>query len=155
MPLLLSGAGAALLGIVVLCGWYTHNVTLIQVLPSFVPMQYNTALGFLLCGVGLLCCYAGRRGPASAAGAVLGLLGLLTLCEYLTGVDLGIDQLFMEHYVDVKTSHPGRMAPNTALCFLLCGLAVVALARAAAAERAERVAGILGAAVTEIGRAHV
>ncbi len=37
-------------------------------------------------------------------------------------VDLGIDQLFMEHSITVKTSHPGRMAPNTALCFLLSGV---------------------------------
>lgn len=35
-------------------GWYTHTVALIQVSPAFVPMQYNTALGFLLSGTGLV-----------------------------------------------------------------------------------------------------
>ena len=54
MPLLISGLFSALLGLVVLVGWYTHNTTLIQVLPSFVPMQYNTALGFFLAGVSIL-----------------------------------------------------------------------------------------------------
>lgn len=38
---------------------------------------------------------------------------------------LGIDQLFMEHYIQVETSTPGRMAPNTAICFLLLGLVAV------------------------------
>ena len=48
------GSGTLLLGLVVIVGWYTGNRTLIQVLPQFVPMQYNTALGFVLSGAALL-----------------------------------------------------------------------------------------------------
>ena len=48
------GALTALLGIVVIFGWYTGNTTLIQVLPAFVAMQFNTALGFVACGASLL-----------------------------------------------------------------------------------------------------
>ena len=36
-----------LLGLAVLFGWHTGNRTLVQLLPQFVPMQYNTALGFV------------------------------------------------------------------------------------------------------------
>ena len=43
-----------MLGLLVLVGWYTRNAALIQVNPAFVPMQYNTALGFALSGLGLL-----------------------------------------------------------------------------------------------------
>ena len=46
----LSALLVAILGATVLLGWYLHNVTLIQVTPIFVPMQYNTALAFLLLG---------------------------------------------------------------------------------------------------------
>jgi hypothetical protein len=42
------------LGAVVLLGWYLHEPALIQVNPAFVPMQYNTALGFALAGLALL-----------------------------------------------------------------------------------------------------
>ena len=42
-----GGLGVAL-GAVVLLGWYLHEPALIQVNPAFVPMQYNTALGFAL-----------------------------------------------------------------------------------------------------------
>ncbi len=50
---LTSAVISSLLGAVVLMGWYTHNEALIQINPAFVPMQYNTALGFLLTGLGI------------------------------------------------------------------------------------------------------
>ena len=116
-----AGAGAlsSLLGLLVLIGWYSRNVALIQVHPAFVPMQYNTALGFLLCGAAFLLILLGRDRSAAAIAGIAGLVGLLTLFEYVSGVNLGIDQLLMKHYITILTSHPGRMAPNTALCFLL------------------------------------
>lgn len=36
-----------ILGFIVIIGWITHTKVLIQVIPSFVPMQFNTALGFI------------------------------------------------------------------------------------------------------------
>jgi len=121
-----AGALTALLGVVVIFGWHTGNTNLVQVLPTFVPMQYNTALGFVLCGFGLLFTLFGKSRFAVVAGALAATVGGLTLIEYVFGVNLGIDQLFHEHDITVKTSHPGRMAPNTALCFALVGLAVIA-----------------------------
>ena len=41
---------AITLGALVLLGWYLHEPTLIQINPAFVPMHYNTALGFALGG---------------------------------------------------------------------------------------------------------
>ena len=73
-----AGGISATLGLVVLVGWYTHNVTLVQVMPIFVPMQYNTALGFLLCGVGLLSVGYRRPRLAIACGGLAGAVGLLT-----------------------------------------------------------------------------
>ncbi|MBT4020416.1 MAG: PAS domain S-box protein [Alphaproteobacteria bacterium] len=126
---LIAGILPTLLGLVVLTGWYTHNTTLIQVSPTFVPMQYNTALGFLLSGIGLVSAATTpsdrKAWIARYVGATTAVLGLLTLIEYIAGVDLQIDQLFMEHYVTVETSNPGRMAPNTALCFSLTGIALL------------------------------
>ncbi len=110
------------LGVIVLFGWYTHSPTLIQVHPSFVAMQYNTALGFLICGIGLLAILKSKTRIFRSCGLFLVLLGSLTLIQYIFGLNFGIDQIFMEHYIDQKASHPGRMAPNTALCFLLVGL---------------------------------
>jgi hypothetical protein len=72
-----------------------------MVLPGFVAMNPNTAVGFCASGLSLflfLCpCVAGpspfaRRCSLSLAGAVA-LLGALTLLEHVTGFNLGIDEL--------------------------------------------------------------
>ncbi len=118
---LVAGFTSCLIGAIVILGWYTGNVTLIQIFPTFVPMQYNTALGFLLSGVGLVALVRGYSRTTVLFGGVVAAIGLLTLIEYIFVVDLGIDQLLMDHYVTTQTSHPGRMAPNTALCFFLTG----------------------------------
>ncbi|MBW2281506.1 MAG: protein kinase [Deltaproteobacteria bacterium] len=120
---LVAGAATVLLGLVVILGWYTGNVTLVQVLPNFVPMQYNTALGFVLCGASLVLLALGRSGAAAVSGGVALAIGSLTLVQYAAGVDLGIDELAMKHDITVATSQPGRMAPNTAICFAFMGLA--------------------------------
>ena len=151
LSLLISGLISTLLGLVVLIGWYLHITTLIQVLPSFVPMQYNTALGFFVSGLALVLINRGARTAAVFLGGLVSSIGLLTLIEYVFGFDLRIDQLLMEHYVNVKTSHPGRMAPNTALCFLLSGLAAMVICRNVREVLRLKVAGILGAATLGLG----
>ncbi len=119
---LVAAVGVVGLGMLVIVGWHTGNRTLVQVVPGFVPMQYNTALGFVCCGAVLLLLIRARPRWAAVAGGAATLIGGLTLVEYLAHIDLGIDQLLMEHDITVHTSQPGRMAPNTAICFLLTGL---------------------------------
>ncbi len=124
---ILAGFLSIFLGSTVLIGWYSGNLILIQINESFVPMQYNTALGFLMSGAMLLLIVFKQNKWAAILGLGLVLIGGITLIEYIFGVDLFLDQIFMKHYVTVKTSHPGRMAPNTALSFLLTGFAAILL----------------------------
>jgi len=113
-----------LVGSVVILGWYIRAPSLIQIHQAFVPMQYNTALGFLISGIGIVSVIYHKVISARLCSGFVLILGALTLAEYILGVNLSIDQLLMEHYITVKTSHPGRMAPNTALCFTLTGLSL-------------------------------
>ena len=119
--MLVTGGLAVVLALLVLVGWHTHSVHLLQVMPPFAPMQYNAALGLLLCGGGLLALGRNWARLAGLCGALVMLLGGLTLSEYLGDIDLGIDQLFMHHFIAMATAHPGRMSPHTALCFVLLG----------------------------------
>lgn len=119
---IISALLASLMGIVVLLGWIIHAERLIQLAPQFAPMQFNTALCFLLCGIGLFALTQGRQWICLAAGGSAGIIAILTLTEYALDVTFPIDQLFMKAYITANTSHPGRMAPNTALCFLFTSI---------------------------------
>jgi signal transduction histidine kinase/DNA-binding response OmpR family regulator len=146
-----AGAATLLLGVVVIVGWYTGNRTLIQVMPTFVPMQYNTALGFVLCGLSLTFAVAGRTRLCMVVGGLAALVGTATLVQYVFGVDLGIDEIFMKHEVTVKTSHPGRMAPNTAVCFTLFGLSALIRPRGWTPSSRSMLAVVLGSLTFGLG----
>ncbi|QPJ66692.1 MAG: PAS domain S-box protein [Candidatus Nitrohelix vancouverensis] len=109
----------------VLFGWHTNRPILIQVDLEWTPMQYNTALGFLACGVAGTLAYFSRPRSSSAISLIPILLGSLTLIEYVIGVNLFIDDFFFEHYITTGSSHIGRMAPNTAICFILAGASLI------------------------------
>ena len=47
LVVLVAGELAVALGSVVLFGWYTHSAWLVQLQPTFAPMQYNAALSVL------------------------------------------------------------------------------------------------------------
>ena len=110
-----SGASVAALGGLVVAGWLTVAVALIQVLPGFPPMQYNTALGFMICGAALLSAALDLRRPTALLGGLSGTIGLATLAQSLLQTDLGIDQLLVETYIWTGVPDPGRMGANSAL----------------------------------------
>ena len=137
----------AALGLIVMGGWGVGSRLLVQVSPTFAPMQFNTALGFMCAGAGLIGLVYARHRLVVALGSLIATIGLLTLFEYASGVDLGIDELLVTHDVTVKTSHPGRMAPTTALSFSVFGIAVLLAALRVGRERMPLILGLLATIV--------
>ncbi|MDP2144632.1 MAG: PAS domain S-box protein [Gallionella sp.] len=132
---LAKGAGlfGAFIGLLVLFGWLRDIQELKSVAPHWVAMKANTALGFVLSGLALWLKADDtvRLGASwsvlrkTLAGTVF-LIGALSLLEYLFAVDLGIDQwLFHEPAGAIGTLAPGRMAPASALGFMLLGSALL------------------------------
>jgi hypothetical protein len=116
----LAGALAIFVGGMVLVGWALDVAALKSILPGWVSVKPNTALAFVLTGIALL--VSGQRAAwlARLCGWLAGLIGLLTLGEYVFGWNPGFDQwLFREAAGTVGTSYPGRMAPDSALCFVM------------------------------------
>ncbi len=119
-PLLISGLLGTALGIAVLIGWYAHIESLVQGLHGpAASMQYNTALCFLLSGLGCLALCRRRVTLTTTLGLAICAIALATLTQYAFGINLYIDQLLLTDYLQAGTSHPGRMSPNAALAFLI------------------------------------
>jgi len=132
----LAGMGTMLIAAVVLLGWAVDSQVLIGVLPGLVPMNPATACGFLLGGAALWLARGERPHPAARvlAAAVLLLAGL-RLGGYLLGTEVGVDQVLFRTKLATVPYGPNRMAPNTALCFLLVGAALWLLDRETARGR--------------------
>ncbi|SVC66789.1 uncharacterized protein METZ01_LOCUS319643, partial [marine metagenome] len=45
-------------------------------------------------------------------GSLVSIVGVINLAQYIWEINTGLDELFIGHYIQVKTSHPGRMASN-------------------------------------------
>ena len=117
-----AGALTVLIGIIVITCWYAHWTLALQVLPNLPLMQFNTALCFILSGGGLFLLTTSRAKIAPWLGGLVGVFVLLTLVEYITGGNFGIDQLFFTPYLQIDTTFPGRMSPLAASCFLFIGM---------------------------------
>ncbi len=125
LTVFLMSAASTLLGLMVVVGWLTHNESLIQINSSFVAMQFNTAICFILGGMALGLYEAGFEKVVVFISSALLLLGFVTLSQYLTGYSYGLDEFFIKHYITTQASHPGRMAPNTAFCFSISGASLL------------------------------
>lgn len=128
-----AGLICTVIGLLVLVGWLQDIAPFKSIDPDWIAMKANTAFGFVLAGLALwlkaspTLHSSPRWRRAEKIFAVIPLLfGLLTLLEYLLPLDFGIDQwLYRERETLIGTLPPGRMAPATALCFVLVGSALL------------------------------
>jgi signal transduction histidine kinase/CheY-like chemotaxis protein len=120
------------LGLGVIAGWAFRIEPLKSVLPNLSTMKLNTAICFMLAGFALAASpspIASLRHAATFAGAMILVVGLLTVAEYSSGRDLGIDQLFVADTGTLRGSgFPGRMSPLTATAWIALGSTIMLLA---------------------------
>ncbi len=125
-----SAAVSILVGGTVLIGWWLGIDGLKSMVPGLLTMKVNTALAFVLLGVGILA----RSRPVGTRWHRLGIVPLFAMLlltaavgsQFLTGETSGIDQwLFRELPGQIATVHPNRMSPMTVICFLSIGTTVL------------------------------
>lgn len=121
----LAGLWCVLVGVAMMAVWLAEPVSFAERYPGFFGMKFNAAFAFLLIGIALLLALARYHVLPILLTVPVFVYGTLALSQHLFGLDLGIDELFHRPFVDIGTSVPGRIAPNTALCFMLVSLAVM------------------------------
>ncbi len=128
---LVLAAIVAMVGALELAAWVLHPQYFASVLPGVATMKFNTAFCFVVFGCSLfgLQAVAARhsRRSAAIAGLVIALtIAMLTLIEYLFGLNLGIDELILpDPATGLQNGAPGRMSGTSAICLLLLGAALL------------------------------
>jgi signal transduction histidine kinase/CheY-like chemotaxis protein len=121
-----AGACAAAAGGLVLAGWALDVELLKSGAPGLVAMNPATALAFVAAGASLLLQQEGASARAARLGracaGLAALAGLVGLAGSLLGWEHGVDRLLFRDRLGTN-----RMAPNTALGFLLAGGALLLL----------------------------
>lgn len=121
---------AALIASIVLLGWASHEDALVTVLPNLPAMAQSTAVAFLFASAALW--LLGRSSPGSLshrAGRALGiaalLFGLGTLLRYGLSPSGHAPLIGHAPLPPGGANHPtNRMSPNSAINFVLLGLAL-------------------------------
>ncbi len=140
-----AARAAGIVVIVVGCagvvGWVFDITILKSFLPSQATMKMNTAVSFVLAGASLLLQIAPSSTPrqirrSRACALLVAAIGLLTLLEYVMGIDVGLDQLLIQTDAnELSTAYPGRMPPNTASSFVFASTSLIFLDAKRAALR--------------------
>lgn len=117
----------AFLGLQVMAGWVLHNLEWVQITPSFRTMKFNTALCFVLSPTALIGLCLKFNRSARLAACVVAVIGSLTILEYITGVNLRIDTLFVTPFTETNAiyAYPGRMVPAAATGLILIGFTLI------------------------------
>jgi signal transduction histidine kinase/CheY-like chemotaxis protein/HPt (histidine-containing phosphotransfer) domain-containing protein len=151
------GVGAAGLGIAALVGWLTGWRTLTSIRADYIPMAPNSALAFAMLGTAVYALAGAHRWSdrfARLGAALVLLVVLLRLSEYITGVELGVDQwVFKVPGETLGLAPVGRMALFAAIGFLIAGSALLLLASPTRKRAPAVLAGALGVVVTFVGLA--
>ena len=142
LAMLACGTLAGLYGLMVSLGWVFNFSSLVASPGGFGSVPCNAAFGIFLAGACLWGVHLHFKSAAFAAGLIW-LLGMLTLMEYGLGVDFNIDQLLVSDSLEANPAHPGRMAPASALGFLLLGTSLLLLTIPRLRDSFTKTAGIL------------
>lgn len=128
-----ASSAVVLVSLLTLLGWAFDIEPLKRWLPDAVAMNPMTAVAFILSSVGLWFSQTGaqlsgmRRASVLCAATVV-IIGLVRLLGYAANMDIGLDRLLFASKLTmtgVNTDIPNRIAPNTALNFLLTGSALL------------------------------
>ncbi len=124
IPKVASGL-AILVSSLVLLGWAFNVPILRSILPGQPEMVPHTAVAFILASLSLATLKKFSVVSGLCALAVV-VIAVLTISEYVGGLDLGFDKLlFSQRLQVIDNSFPGRPSPHTAIDFLLVGIALL------------------------------
>ncbi|MGA2091739.1 MAG: hypothetical protein ABSH12_09820, partial [Endomicrobiales bacterium] len=121
----IAAAGSAVLG-----GWFLSPWAQ-SILPHCVPMKANTAFCFVFIGIALVLLNNKKLSnrltliATDLSACVVFAIGFITVCEYACGWNAFIDNLIVQgSHTTILAIHPGRMAFNSAINFVLIGAAL-------------------------------
>ncbi|MGQ3892198.1 EAL domain-containing protein [Legionella sp. CNM-4043-24] len=118
------------LGGSVVAGWHIGATQLLQYQSETIAMVYNTALSFVVLGISILLLLFHHYRISQLLTILVMTLSFLVIFQTMFDINLHLDELFFKHYYNIANAFPGRMAPNTAVSFIMAGVVILIIGRA-------------------------
>jgi signal transduction histidine kinase/CheY-like chemotaxis protein len=124
-------------GFVSFLGWVLDSPALTDWDADGIAIQPNATLAAVIAGAALVLHAAGRSRAAAVLGVVVLGIGTLTIFEWLTGANFGIDTplMFDRTWGRVGVVSPGRMGPPGSVSWTMIGGALLLATRADSVRR--------------------
>lgn len=124
---ILVAALMVVFGISCIVGWVAHIDDLIRYSDNTRAIVFNNALCFVTFGAAIIFRVHNRSYLSALCIMFVLVVAVLTCMEYYFHVDLGIDQLFFNHYDSTFNPYPGRMHLNSAIFFIVSSVLMLVL----------------------------
>lgn len=108
-----------------IAGWVNGFDALVQIRPGLAPIQFNTAVCFVLTSLSVILLLRKSFIVARVTSVMVLLFVGTTLLQYVLRIDFGIDEFFYSHHITDRTARSGRMAPSSAFAFMLCQISLL------------------------------
>lgn len=142
-----AGLSAIFAGCAVLAGWQFKITLLKSIFPNWISMAPNTAIAFILAGISLFLNQRDlKKSPdhlsknshtqksanlkiyfANGCAWFIIVIGSITISEYIFNINLGVHQFLFKEENLSGILPPVKMAPATAIAFILTGIALLSL----------------------------
>ncbi|WP_183565013.1 PAS domain-containing protein [Mucilaginibacter sp. SP1R1] len=122
---------AVIIAALVMAGRLSNINSIEELVPQFMGLKFNTALGLALIGATLFLTQLPHLKYTKLAFVTLSLitagLGVIVASQYLFHFNSGIDELFVKDvFADAgNNAYPGRMAVNTTCCIFSFGITFI------------------------------
>lgn len=138
-------------GGVVLVGWYTYHMFLVDMMFPFVPMAFVTALSFVMSGVGLTATALRSWRVVTACAVAILLIGAGALLLSVEKSGSGIFWPAQLSPLAARALHANRMAPGAALGFVLFGAILLVMGRPGWFTHRPSIVGLVGSSIVTLG----
>lgn len=121
------GLYAAVIGLTSFIGWVADLRRLTDWYNSGISIQPNTTIAAMAAGAAVVSLALDKRRAAAAWGLLAGVIGAMTVLQFVLNVDLGVDALllFGRPWGRLGAVAPGRMGPPAATSFTLLGIGLI------------------------------
>lgn len=129
---LLLALALAVFGTVTMLGWVLRIVPIVQFRPDYIGIVFNTGLCFSLTGIALVLAALKSRQTTRAQIAIgwtVITIALISLLENVLDSNLLVDLPSLHSWLQDLNPHPGRMAINTCIGFVLAGVVIISMPR--------------------------